>query len=117
MIVAPIIPDPMSYGPMISPHVAIAQIVAALPQAALRSLALAIGVWLALRLLRVRNVLALKCAWTLVLATAFLMPLLLPVVSRLPRATLVLPAFMHRAAPATSASRSEYWPNKLCLRR
>jgi beta-lactamase regulating signal transducer with metallopeptidase domain len=84
-----------------------ARMIFALPQAALRSLALAIGVWVVLRLFRVRNVLALKCAWTLVLATAFLMPLLLPVASRLPRATLVLPAFMHRTAPATSVSWSE----------
>jgi beta-lactamase regulating signal transducer with metallopeptidase domain len=52
-------------------------------------------------------VLALKCAWTLVLAAAFLMPLILPIASYLPRATLVLPAFMHRTAPATSASWSE----------
>jgi beta-lactamase regulating signal transducer with metallopeptidase domain/DUF4097 and DUF4098 domain-containing protein YvlB len=106
------IPDPLIYGPvfyqsMIFPHITITQIISALPQAALRSLALAIGVWVILRLFRVRNVLALKCAWTLVLATAFLMPLLLPMASRLPRATLVLPAFMHRAAPATSAFSSE----------
>ena len=83
------------------------QAVSALPGAALRSLALAIGVWVILRLFRVRNVLALKCAWTLVLAAAFLMPLLLPIASRLPRATLVLPAFMHRVAPATPAPLSE----------
>ncbi|MGB8847655.1 MAG: M56 family metallopeptidase, partial [Terracidiphilus sp.] len=83
-----------------------AQIISALPGAALRSLALAIGVWVILRLFRVRNVLALKRAWTLVLAAAFLMPLLLPVASRLPRVTLVLPAFMHRAAPATPAPQS-----------
>ena len=122
MTVAPMIPDPGFYGPaiqghmfsslttsrpMISAHFIFSQIISALPQAALRSLALAIGVWAILRLFRVRNVLALKCAWTLVLATAFLMPLLLPIASRLPRATLVLPAFMHRTAPATSASGSE----------
>jgi len=83
-----------------------AQVISNLPGAALRSLALAIGVWVILRLLRVRNVLALKRAWTLVLAAAFLMPLLLPVASRLPRVTLVLPAFMHRAAPATPAPQS-----------
>lgn len=109
MIVAPLLPDPLiveqtTDGPMISLHVGsahavIAQIVSALPDAALRSLALAIGVWVLLRLFRVRNVLALKSAWTLVLAAAFLMPLLLPIASRLPRATLVLPAFMHRAVP------------------
>ncbi len=117
MTVAPMVPDPLIYGklisgPIIPVHVTSAQIIFAkvvseLPQAALRSLALAIGVWIILRLFRVRNVLALKCAWTLVLAAAFLMPLLLPVASRLPRATLVLPAFMHRSAPATSASGSE----------
>jgi beta-lactamase regulating signal transducer with metallopeptidase domain len=80
-----------------------AKVVSELPDAALRSLALAIGVWVVLHLFRVRNVLALKCAWTLVLAAAFMMPLLLPIASHLPRATLVLPAFMHRAAQATSA--------------
>ena len=116
MIVAPMIPDPLIYGkpiscPMISLQVASAQIIFAkvasdLPGAALRSLALAIGVWVILRLFRVRNVLALKRAWTLVLAAAFLMPLFLPVASRLPRVTLVLPAFMHRAAPATPAPQS-----------
>src|SRR5580692_10552148 len=119
MIVAPIIPDPMLYGnsisgPMIPLHftsapILFAKVVSELPQAALRSLALAIGVWAILHLFRVRNVLALKCAWTLVLATAFLMPLLLPIASRLPRATLVLPALMHRTAPATSAS----WPAEI----
>jgi beta-lactamase regulating signal transducer with metallopeptidase domain len=85
----------------------VASIISALPDAALRSLALAIGVWVILRLFRVRNVLALKCAWTVVLAAAFLMPLLMPIASRLPRATLVLPAFMHRVAPATPAPLSE----------
>ncbi len=113
MIVAPMVPDPvivgkMISGPVIPVHVTsiqliFAKVVSELPQAALRSLALAIGVWIILRLFRVRNVLALKCAWTLVLATAFLMPLLLPIASRLPRATLVLPAFMHGIAPATAA--------------
>src|ERR1039457_6240078 len=117
MTVVPMIPDPMIYGksisgPVIPVHVASAQIIFAkvvseLPDAALRSFALAIGVWIILRLFRVRNVLALKCAWTLVLAAAFLMPLLLPIASRLPRATLVLPAFIHRTAPATPASWSE----------
>jgi hypothetical protein len=81
--------------------------VLALPFAAVRSLALAAGVWVVLRLFRVRNVLALKCAWTLVLGAAFLMPLLLPIASRLPRATVVLPAFAHRAAPATPAPQPE----------
>jgi len=85
----------------------VASIVSAIPDAALRSLALAIGVWVILRLFRVRNVLALKCAWTLVLAAAILMPLLLPMASRLPRATLVLPAFMRFGAPATPAPKPE----------
>jgi beta-lactamase regulating signal transducer with metallopeptidase domain/DUF4097 and DUF4098 domain-containing protein YvlB len=117
MTVAPMIPDPMIFGkvtsgPVIPLHVAsfqivFAKVVSELPDAALRSLVLAIGVWVILRLFRVRNVLALKCAWTLVLAAAFLMPLLLPIASRLPRATLVLPAFMHRVAPATPAPLSE----------
>jgi beta-lactamase regulating signal transducer with metallopeptidase domain len=98
MTVAPMIP-----GSMISAHVTFAQIISGLPQAALRSLALAIGVWVILCLFRVRNVLALKCAWTLVLAAAFLMPLLLSIASRLPRATLVLPAFMHWVTPAAAA--------------
>ncbi len=117
MIVAPMVPDTMISGPMIPLHVASAKIIFAnvvseLPGAALRSLALAIGVWVVLRLFRVRNVLALKRAWTLVLAAAFLMPLLLPVASRLPRVTLVLPAFMHRAAPATPAPQSFWQPSE-----
>ncbi len=108
MTVAPMIPDLVNSGPIIPLHLApvqviFANVVSELPDAAVRSLALAIGVWVVLRLFRVRNVLALKRAWTLVLAAAFLMPLLLPVTSRLPRVTLVLPAFMHRAALATPA--------------
>ncbi len=111
MIVAPMVPDTMISGPTIPVHVAsvqviFAKVVSEMPAAALRSLALAIGVWVILRLFRVRNVLALKRAWTLVLAAAFLMPLLLPVASRLPRVTLVLPAFMHLAATAAPASQS-----------
>ena len=46
-------------------------------EAALRGLALAAMVGLALRLLRVRNVPARKAAWTLVLLAAFAMPLLM----------------------------------------
>ena len=59
-----------------------------------------------LRLFRVRNVLALKCAWTLVLATAFLMPLLLPIASRLPpryAGSARLHALAHRQPRATAA--------------
>jgi beta-lactamase regulating signal transducer with metallopeptidase domain/DUF4097 and DUF4098 domain-containing protein YvlB len=126
MTIAPMIPDPFFYGQPIhgksiagpsiygsvipfhftAAPVLFAKVVSELPQAALRSLVLAIGVWAILRLFRIRNVLALKCAWTLVLAAAFLMPLLLPIASRLPQATLVLPAFMHRTAPASS------WPEE-----
>jgi beta-lactamase regulating signal transducer with metallopeptidase domain len=103
MIVVPTFSVPMISGPMISAHVIAGQVISALPAAALRSLALAIGVWMILRVFRVRNVLALKSAWTLVLAAAFLMPLLLPIAARLPRATLVLPAFMQQSASVTPA--------------
>lgn len=81
----------------------ISAMVHTLPSAAFRSLVLALAVWAGLHLFRIRNVLALKCAWTLVLGAAFLMPLLLPMSTRFSGATLVLPAFMHRAAPAALA--------------
>jgi beta-lactamase regulating signal transducer with metallopeptidase domain len=65
-------------------------------EAACRSLLVALAVWIGLRAFRVRNVLAQKAAWALVLAAAVLMPLLLPLASRwqiLPaRAAFVLPA-------------------------
>jgi hypothetical protein len=64
-------------------------------EAALRSLLLALAVWAGLRVFRVRNVLAQKSAWGLVLASALLMPVLAPFAERwqfLPSgATLVLP--------------------------
>jgi len=64
-------------------------------EAALRSLLLAIAVWAGLRAFRVRNVLAQKSAWGLVLASALLMPILAPQVARwqlLPAsATVILP--------------------------
>jgi beta-lactamase regulating signal transducer with metallopeptidase domain len=64
-------------------------------EAALRSLLLAIAVWAGLRAFRVRNVLAQKSAWGLVLASALLMPILAPQVARwqlLPaNATVILP--------------------------
>lgn len=81
----------------------VSAIVHSLPSAAFRSLVLALAVWAGLHLFRIRNVLALKCAWTFVLGAAFLMPLLLPISTRFSGATLVLPAFMHRAAPSASA--------------
>lgn len=51
-------------------------------EAALRSLLLAIAVAAGLRLFRIRNVVAQKAAWTLVLLAAFAMPLLLPLTTR-----------------------------------
>ncbi len=62
-------------------------------EAALRSLLLAIAVWAGLRAFRVRNVLAQKSAWGLVLASALLMPILAPQVARwqlLPASTTVI---------------------------
>jgi hypothetical protein len=64
--------------------------------AALRSLLVAVAVWAALRGLQVRNVVAQKAAWGLVLAAAAAMPWLLPVTAgwrMIPAgATVVLPA-------------------------
>ena len=51
-------------------------------EAALRSLLLALAVWAGLRAFRVRNVLAQKSAWGLVLALALLMPILAPFAAR-----------------------------------
>jgi len=53
-------------------------------EAALRSLLLALAVWAALRLLGVRNVLAEKAAWTMVLTAAIVMPLVLIFAPRWP---------------------------------
>jgi beta-lactamase regulating signal transducer with metallopeptidase domain len=65
-------------------------------ESACRSLLVALAVWAGLRIFRVRNVVAQKAAWGLVLASAVLMPLLLPLASRfqiLPAgAAVVLPA-------------------------
>src|ERR1700690_1361681 len=65
-------------------------------EAALRSVLVAFAVWAGLQTFRVRNVLAQKAAWGLVLAAAVFMPMLLPLAARLPgfpaRATLILPA-------------------------
>ena len=70
--------------------------ISSLIDAALRSLLVAIAVWAGLRALRVRNVVAQKAAWGLVLAAATAMPWLLPVTAgwRLVPvgATVVLPA-------------------------
>lgn len=65
-------------------------------EAALRSLLVGMVVALGLRVFRVRNVLAQKAAWGLVLIAAFSMPMMLPIATRwqiLPAsATLVFPA-------------------------
>ena len=65
-------------------------------EAALRSLLFGLAVAVGLRIFRVRNVLAQKAAWGLVLVSALAMPLLLPVTARwnlLPaRVNVVLPA-------------------------
>ncbi len=65
-------------------------------EAALRSVIVAVAVWAGLRVLRVRNVLAQKTVWGLVLAAAAFMPMLLPVVARWQAlrigAAIVLPA-------------------------
>src|SRR5579862_715129 len=70
-------------------------IMATILDAALRSLLLAILVWSALRIFRVRNVLAERAAWAAVLASALLMPAVLPLSSQwriLPSETLVIPS-------------------------
>ena len=71
--------------------------------AALRSLLLALFVWTALRLLRVRSVPAQKAAWTAVLALALLMPLMLPLAARLPGVRIELPMVAQPAASAPYA--------------
>ncbi len=74
-------------------------------EAALRSLLLAVAVGIALGLLRVRNVLAEKTAWIMVLAAAVVMPLMLVLAMRFPRLPaprLVLPG-MATHAPARTA--------------
>lgn len=53
--------------------------IAELVEAALRSLLVALAVWAGLQAFRVRNVQAQKAAWALVLVSAIVMPLLLPV--------------------------------------
>jgi beta-lactamase regulating signal transducer with metallopeptidase domain len=65
-------------------------------EAALRSLLLALAVWAALGVFRVRNVQAEKAAWTLVLAAAVAMPLLVVGLrsARFPAPKLVLPALV-----------------------
>jgi len=74
--------------------------------AALRSLLLALGVWAALQLLRVRNVLAEKAAWMMVLAAAVVMPLMLLLAARwqgMPVPKLLVPAAIARATANVTA--------------
>ncbi|HMG84414.1 MAG TPA: M56 family metallopeptidase [Terracidiphilus sp.] len=67
-----------------------------LVEAALRSVFLALAVWMGLGVLKVRNVLAQKAVWGLVLAGALAMPLVLPMVSHWS----VLPANVRVVLPA-----------------
>jgi beta-lactamase regulating signal transducer with metallopeptidase domain len=67
-----------------------------LVEAAFRSVFLALAVWMGLGVLKVRNVLAQKAAWGLVLAGAVAMPLVLPMVSHWS----VLPANVRVVLPA-----------------
>jgi beta-lactamase regulating signal transducer with metallopeptidase domain len=65
-------------------------------EAAIRSGLLALAVWIGLRIFGVRNVLAQKCAWGLVLAGALVMPMVLPMASH----WTVLPANVRVVLPA-----------------
>jgi beta-lactamase regulating signal transducer with metallopeptidase domain len=67
-----------------------------LVEAALRSALLAVAVWIGLRIFGVRNVLAQKCAWGLVLAGALSMPVVLSMASH----WTVLPANVRVVLPA-----------------
>ncbi len=67
-----------------------------LVEAAVRSALLAVAVWIGLRIFGVRNVLAQKCAWGLVLAGALSMPMVLPMASH----WTVLPANVRVVLPA-----------------
>jgi len=74
-------------------------------ESALRALALAIAAWAVLRLLRVRNVPAQKCAWMAVLILAIAMPMLLRVSARWsawPITTVRIPVRAERHEPAAN---------------
>ena len=77
-----------------------------LVEAAFRSVLLALAVWIGLRIFGVRNVLAQKAAWGLVLAGALVMPMVLPVAAHAP-AALVIPAKVVRALAAFRPSMPE----------
>jgi beta-lactamase regulating signal transducer with metallopeptidase domain len=85
---------------------------AALFQASLRSLILAIVVWAGLRIFRIHNVFSQRYAWTAVLAGSLLMPLVLPFTAHwlsIPFVRIPAPAALDRLpsalalAPSTSA--------------
>ena len=88
--------------------------IAELVEAALRSLLVALAVWAGLQAFRVRNVLAQKAAWGLVLVAAVVMPLLLPVAARwqfVPaKARVVLPA---DPRPSSRSCRRGFNPGSL----
>jgi beta-lactamase regulating signal transducer with metallopeptidase domain len=65
-------------------------------EAAIRSIFLALAVWIGLRAFKVRNVLAQKVAWGLVLASAVVMPVVLPMTEHWS----VLPANVRVVIPA-----------------
>lgn len=67
-----------------------------LVEAAIRSVLLALAVWIGLRAFNVRNVLAQKAAWGLVLASALAMPVVLPMTEHWS----VLPANVRVVIPA-----------------
>lgn len=79
--------------------------------AALRSLALALAVWAVLRAFRVRNVLALKSAWVLVLMAAFVAPLAI----HWPLATVVLPVSAPPAAAAAAPASMATHPSRTAV--
>ena len=74
-------------------------LIALLVASALRALVVGLAVWAGLRLLRIDNVIAQKMAWTLVLATAFLLPLV-PASLPLPMPLPQLSAFWLAPKPA-----------------
>ncbi len=69
-------------------------------ESALRSVLLALAVWIGLRVFAVRNVLAQKVAWGLVLASALTMPVVLPMAEHWS----VLPANVRVTIPADPAN-------------
>jgi beta-lactamase regulating signal transducer with metallopeptidase domain/DUF4097 and DUF4098 domain-containing protein YvlB len=85
---------------------------AAFVEAVLRSLILALVVWAALRIFRVRNVVSQRYAWIAVLVGSLLMPFVLPFTARwqvLPLATIPTPASLDLQsvlAPTTSRAAS-----------